>query len=163
MPHNAHQHRFFCKTSQVFVNTSFRCVFTVIRDEQRRPRPAFVGVSMGICWGDQTCPQNVVVDSFLCAVRTIILLTFISQFVFDCSDDLLLRENCCDRIIWRCWKESSTSTMIEISLSKKISLCTSTILSYPGRYLCHLHTQKKFPKVFVFRRKCMWWKDHRQS
>ena len=44
---------------------------------------------------------------------------------------------------------------IEISLSKKISLCTSTILRCPRWYLFRLHHQKKFPKVFVFRRKCM--------
>ena len=141
--------------------TSFRCVFTVIRDEQRRPRPANVGFPMGICWGDQTCPQNVVVDSFLCAVRTIILLTFISQFVFDCSDDL----RCVRTAAIASYDDVGRSPAprpIEMSLSKKISLCTSTILRCPGRYLCHLHPQKKFPKVFVFRRKCMWWKDHRQ-
>ena len=40
-------------------------------------------------------------------------------------------------------------------LRKKISLCRSTRLRYPPRYFCHLHPHKNFPKVFVFRWKCL--------
>ena len=42
-----------------------------------------------------------------------------------------------------------------MSLRKKISLCRSTRLRCPRRYFCHLHPQKNFPKVFVFRWKCL--------
>ena len=76
--------------------------------------------------------KNVVVDSFLCAFRTFILLTFISQCVFDCSDDL------------RCVRTAAIASFddvgrspapqpIGISLNKKISLCTSVILRCPHR------------------------------
>ena len=154
-PHNAHQHRFFCKTPQVFVNTASQCVFTVIRDEQRRAR----GLRMlGFPWAYAEVTKLVLKMSssilfFAQFERSYYLRSFRSLF------SIAATIYCCVRTAaiasYDDVGRSPAPQPIEMSLSKINSLCTSTILRCPRSYFFHFHPQKKFPKVFVFRRKCM--------
>ena len=93
------------------------------------------------------CSVLIFVYSF-CTVQTFIYKTFISQIVFDCSDDV----RCVRTAAITSYDDVGRSPApqpIGISLNKKNGLCRSTRLGCPGQYVCHFHPQKNSER-FLF-------------